>query len=129
MCTFWCYLIGQKIVGLKWRNFSEVTNVLSDEKFCQTEILCKEDFVQNENSMFWLVLIILIPYKYGIYIYGCLVKPYLKSCLFPIHQSGEIKNSLEPSAGRNFLQSLCLKKYSIKRFKKVSSCYFKNVTF
>ena len=35
------YLIGQKNVGQKWCNFSEVMKILSDEKFCATEILYK----------------------------------------------------------------------------------------
>ena len=57
------------------------------------------------------------------------MKPTLKSCSCPIHQPGEIKNSYEPPAGRNFfLQLLCLKRYTIKRFKKTSSWYNKNVT-
>ena len=57
------------------------------------------------------------------------LRPILKSCLFPIHRLGEIKNSHELPANRNiFLQSLCLKRYTIKRFKKISSWYNKNVT-
>ena len=49
-------------------------------------------------------------------------RPILKSCSFPIHRPGEIKNSHEPPAGgKCFLQSLCLKRYTIKRFKKISS--------
>ena len=52
-----------------------------------------------------------------------------KSCLFPIRRPGEIKNSHEPPGGRFFLlQSLCLKRYTTKRFKKISSWYSKNVT-
>ena len=31
------------------------------------------------------------------------VRPTLESGSFPIHQPGEIKNSYEPSAGRNYL--------------------------
>ena len=40
------------------------------------------------------------------------LRPTLKSCLFPIHQPGEIKTSYEPPTGRNFffLQFLCLKR-------------------
>ena len=38
------YLIGQKNVGQKWRNFSKVTKILSDEIFCPTKI-----FVQTKN--------------------------------------------------------------------------------
>ena len=58
------------------------------------------------------------------------IRPGLKSCSIPIHQPCEIKNSLELPAGRNFffLQSLCLKRYMTKRFKKISSWYSKNVT-
>ena len=49
-------------------------------------------------------------------------KANLKSCLFPIQQLGEIKNSHEPSAGRNFFfQSLCQKRYTRKRFKKIAA--------
>ena len=45
-----------------------------------------------------------------------LLRPTLKSCLFPIHRPGEI-NCQEVPAGRNFsLKSLCLKRYKIKRF-------------
>ena len=33
---------------------------------------------------------------------GPLMRPTLKSCSFPIHRPGEIKNSHEPPAGRNF---------------------------
>ena len=57
------------------------------------------------------------------------MRPTLKSCLFPIHWLDEIKNSHEPPVGRNFfLQSLCLKRYMTKRYKKTSSWYSKNVT-
>ena len=53
----------------------------------------------------------------------------LKSCSFHIHWLGEIKNSHELPAGRNFfLQFLCLKIYIIKRITKISSWYNKNVT-
>ena len=52
----------------------------------------------------------------------CAAGPTLKSCLFPVHQPGEIKNSQKPPKVTNFfLQSLCLKRYSTKRFKKISS--------
>ena len=59
------------------------------------------------------------------------IRPNLKSCLFPIHRPGEIKNSHEPPAIRNFFLfcNLCLKRYMMKRFKKTSSWYNKNVTF
>ena len=49
------YLIGQNNVGQKWRNFLEVTKIMSDEKFCPTkntsdEIFCPtKNFVQIEN--------------------------------------------------------------------------------
>ena len=33
------YLIGQKFVGQKCRNFSLVSKILSDEKFCPSKIL------------------------------------------------------------------------------------------
>ena len=61
------------------------------------------------------------------------IRPTLKSCSFTIHRPGEIKNSHQPPAGRNFflkffLQSFCLKRYTIKIFKKISSWYNKNVT-
>ena len=57
-------------------------------------------------------------------------RPTLKSCSFPIHRLGGIKNSHEATANRNFffLQSLCLKRYTIKRFKNLSIWYNKNVT-
>ena len=54
------------------------------------------------------------------------IRPTLKSCSFPIHRLREIKNSHEAPAGRKFfLQSLCLKRYIIKRFKKISNWYKK----
>ena len=60
---------------------------------------------------------------------GTLSRPTLKSCSFPIHQPGEIKNSHEPPTGRNFFfQSLCLKRKTTQRFKKISSQYSKNFT-
>ena len=50
------------------------------------------------------------------------VRPTFKSSLCPTHRLGEIKNSHEPPAGRDFfLQSLYLKRYKTKRFKKISS--------
>ena len=55
-------------------------------------------------------------------------RPTLKYCSFPIHRPDEIKNSHEPPAVRNFWQSLCLKRYTIKRFKKISNRCNKNVT-
>ena len=56
------------------------------------------------------------------------VRPTLKSCSFFIHWPGEIKTSHEPPTGRNFfLQSPCLKRSAIKRFKLISSWYNKNV--
>ena len=46
----------------------------------------------------------------------CAAGATLKSCLFPVHRPGEIKNSHEPPASRNFfLQSLHFKRYTIKR--------------
>ena len=39
---------------------------------------------------------------------GTLSRPTLKSCSFPIHQPGEIKNSHEPPTGRNFFFSISL---------------------
>ena len=38
------------------------------------------------------------------------LRPTLKSCSFPINQPGEIKNSQEPSAGRNFFLAISLSK-------------------
>ena len=38
------------------------------------------------------------------------VGPTLKSCLFPIHRPGEIKNSHEPPAGRTFFFAISLSK-------------------
>ena len=57
------YLIGQNNVGQKWRNFSEVTKILSHEKFCPTKILSDEmfcptkNFVQNQFSKIDLDLV------------------------------------------------------------------------
>ena len=48
-----------------------------------------------------------------------IVSSTLKSCSIPIHRLSEIKNSHKLPAGRNFfLQSLCLKRYTTKGFKK-----------
>ena len=56
------------------------------------------------------------------------VRPTLKSCLFPIHQPGEIKNSHEPPVDRNFFFAIILsKKIYDKIFKKIGSWYNKNV--
>ena len=55
----------------------------------------------------------------------------LKNCLFPIHQPGEGKNGPLPRMGRSFFFffcNLCLKIYTTKIFKKISSWYIKNVT-
>ena len=41
------YLIGEKNVRQKWRNFSEVTKILSDKKFCLKKILSDKNFDQN----------------------------------------------------------------------------------
>ena len=76
-------------------------------------------------------------YMYGIYIHQIkgtamgtkfavagsnLVGPALKSCSFLIQRPGEMKTGLKPLACRNiFLQSLCLKRHTIKRFKMISS--------
>ena len=39
------------------------------------------------------------------------IRPALKSCSFPIHRPGEMKNSQEPPAGRNiFLYAISLSK-------------------
>ena len=43
------YLIGQNNVGQKWRSFSLVTKILSDEKFCRTKILTDEKFCPANN--------------------------------------------------------------------------------
>ena len=44
---FELYLIGQKNVGRKWRNFSEVTKILSDEELWPTKIL-SDIFLSNK---------------------------------------------------------------------------------
>ena len=41
---------------------------------------------------------------------GPLMRPTLKSCSFPIHRPGEIKNSHEPPAGRNIFFAISLSK-------------------
>ena len=49
-------------------------------------------------------------------------RPTLKSCSFPLHRQSELKKSHELPLGRNFfLQYLCLKRYTMKRSKKISS--------
>ena len=40
------YLIGQKCVVQKCRNFSLVSKILYNETFCPTKILSDEDFVR-----------------------------------------------------------------------------------
>ena len=48
--------------------------------------------------------------------------------MFPFHQLDEIKNSHEPPVDRNvFLQFFCLKRYTAKWYKKISSWYSKNL--
>ena len=62
--------------------------------------------------------------------YFCLARSTLKSCSFPIHRSGEMKNSHEPPAGRNFFFAISLSKkiYVKKIWKDKQLIYNKNVT-
>ena len=56
------------------------------------------------------------------------LRPTLKNCWFPIHWPGEIKKvTSHPPVEISFL-NLCLKRYTTKRFEKISSWYNENVT-
>ena len=51
------------------------------------------------------------------------LRPTLKSCLFAIHRPGKKKKKVtsRQQVELFFFQSLCLERYMIKRFKKISS--------
>ena len=58
----------------------------------------------------------------SIHNYSSVARASLKSCSFPIHRPGEIKNSHLPPAGRKFfLHNLCLKRYTIKDLKRYAA--------
>ena len=77
---------------------------------CNNHISCLKKITSCKN---WQISLLRNPVK------SYLIRPTLKSCWFPIHRPGEIKNSHEPPRVETlFLQSLCRKRYTTKLFKK-----------